>query len=72
MLLDSNIFIYAIQAKYQALQQWCQHTDIAASEITLLEVLGYHQLNAQDKEDFIALFACTEIYPITQAVLAQT
>jgi len=69
MLLDSNIFIYAIQPEHQALRQWCMAVDIAASEITRLEVLGYHQLNLQDKQDFIVLFARTEIYPITKNII---
>jgi len=69
MLLDSNIFIYAIQDNYERLRQWCLELDISASEITRLEVLGYHQLSVEDKQDFITLFARTQIYPITRTII---
>jgi predicted nucleic acid-binding protein len=69
MLLDSNIFIYAIQDDYEELRQWCVFQEIFASEISRLEVLGYHQLSEEDKADFITLFARTEIYPITRAII---
>lgn len=57
MLLDSNIFIYAIQPKHEQLRKWCMEINISASDITRLEVFGYHQLTEQDKEDFVRLFA---------------
>jgi len=69
MLLDSNIFIYAIQPKHEQLRKWCVGIEISASDITRLEVFGYHQLAERDKEDFIKLFARTEIYPVTKTII---
>ena len=46
LLLDSNIIIYSVQPKYKELREWVIKQDFAASEISLLEVLGYHQLTA--------------------------
>lgn len=43
--------------------------DISASEMSRLEVLGYHRLSEEDKADFSTLFARTEIYPITRAII---
>ena len=51
MLLDSNIFIYAIQPDYAELRQWCLKQPLHASDLTRLEVLGYHKLNKLDKRE---------------------
>jgi predicted nucleic acid-binding protein len=69
MLFDSNIFIYAIQPKYQVLRQWCLLYDIWASEITRLEVLGYHKLHKPDMCDLTRLFELTGLYPVTAMVI---
>ena len=69
MLLDSNIFIYALQPEYSKLRSWFAANDISASSITLLEVLGYHKLNDMDKKDYKELFACTEIVPVSQTII---
>jgi toxin FitB len=34
-----------------------------------LEVLGYHQLNEKDKNDFHRLFERTEIYPVSSTII---
>lgn len=69
MLLDSNIFIYATQPAYKPLRAWCMKQSVCASNITRLEVLGYHQLSEKDKEDFHQLFERTEIYPVSSAII---
>jgi predicted nucleic acid-binding protein len=69
MLLDSNIFIYAVQPKFVGLREWCMKQELSASNITRLEVLGYHQLDEKDKTDFHRLFERTEIYPVSSAII---
>ena len=69
MLLDSNIFIYATQPEYVQLRQWCIEREIYASDMTRLEVLGYHQLTPEDKQSLISLFAQTKIYPISKPII---
>lgn len=69
MLLDSNIFIYAIQTAHESLLLWCAKQDIRASNITRLEVLGYPHLSEKDKTDFHRLFEQTEIYPVSSAII---
>jgi predicted nucleic acid-binding protein len=69
MLLDSNIFIYATQPEYEPLRAWCMKQDVCASNITRLEVVGYHQLSEKDKEDFHQLFERTEIYPVSSVII---
>lgn len=68
LLLDSNIFIYAIQSEYAELRQWIMNRDIAASEISIVEVLGYHRIIAEDEKDLKELFAITKIVPVTRSI----
>jgi predicted nucleic acid-binding protein len=71
MLLDSNIFIYATQVKYESLRYWCISQKICASNITRLEVLGYHKLSEQDEKDFHTLFEKSTIYPVSSIIINQ-
>ncbi len=68
-LLDSNIFIYGIQPAYQPLQRWVHGQVIAASEISLVEVLGYHQLTVGDKYDLEELFGLASIFPVSRPIV---
>ncbi|MDZ7846726.1 MAG: type II toxin-antitoxin system VapC family toxin [Owenweeksia sp.] len=49
ILLDSNILIYS--AKPEAIQVWefLSDNDLSISAISLVEVLGYRNLNADDE-----------------------
>lgn len=69
MLLDSNIIIYAIQPDYGKLRNWITNNNVGVSSITLLEVLGYHNLKTADKHDFEELFSYAEIYAVTHEVI---
>ena len=69
MLLDSNIIIYCIQPQFQSLREWVQSNRVSVSAITLVEVLGYHQLTKVDKQDFEELFNCTETYSVSHEVV---
>lgn len=68
VVLDSNIFIYATQPEYGNVRQWMKNENLAASEISLIEVLGYHQLTKADKQDFEMLFDLTTIIPVSKVV----
>ena len=69
MLLDSNIIIYCIQPKFQSLRNWVQSNCVSVSAITLVEVLGFHQLTKADQQDFEELFNCTETYPVSSEIV---
>lgn len=69
LLLDSNIFIYTIQPKYKDLREWVVGQNLAASEISLVEVLGYHHLTAEDSLDLKELFSVTKILPVTRVIV---
>ncbi|MBF0352079.1 MAG: type II toxin-antitoxin system VapC family toxin [SAR324 cluster bacterium] len=69
MLLDSNIIIYAIQPEFSRLRQWIANNELAISEISLLEVLGYHKLTQQDKLDLTELFDWNRVLPVSRRVI---
>ncbi|MBW8049857.1 MAG: type II toxin-antitoxin system VapC family toxin [Cytophagales bacterium] len=55
-LLDSNILIYSAEKKYSFLRKIFKEQNIFISEITKLEVLGYHKITAKQKKYFGAVF----------------
>ncbi len=71
LLLDSNIFIYAVQPTYTELRTWIISQNIAASEISLVEVLSYHQLTDDDAQDLEEIFSLAKIQPVTHVVIKQ-
>lgn len=71
MLLDSNIFIYAIQPEFAPLREWCLQQPIHASDISRLEVLGYHHLGDLDRHDLTELFTVTIVYPVSSSIILQ-
>ena len=68
-LLDSNVLIYAIQPQYSALRLWITQNDIAISDISKVEVLGYHKLSDADKQDFALLFNLMRSLPLSTQVI---
>ena len=71
MLLDSNIIIYAAQAENEFLREFIAENSPFVSALSYLEVLGYHQLNDEDKVHFEEFFNASQILPVSQAVIEQ-
>ncbi len=69
VLLDSNIFIYAIQPPFAPLREWCLLQPIYASDISRLEVLGYHYLSDLDRRDLNELFTLASLYPVSSFII---
>lgn len=67
-LLDSNIIIYYADKKYPCLDAIFQEETLYASEITRLEVLGYHQIGDL-KPLFEQLFTSFLLIPISKIIL---
>lgn len=64
ILADSNLIIYAASGKYPDLVEWFAENKPVISAITLVEVLGYHKLKADEKEVLENLFAeLSVVYP---------
>jgi hypothetical protein len=70
-LLDSNIIIYAIKPQHAALRNFLRQYDLWASQVSRIEVLGYHLLTPQDKADLEAFFNVVGLLDISQQVIDQ-
>ena len=60
-ILDSNIVIYATQPAYNYILSLLHDPDNFVSEITKLEVLGFHGFNETTKQDMKDLFETLQI-----------
>ncbi len=71
MLLDSNIIIYAIKPEFSNLRDLVEKGHPKVSAISYLEVLGYHNLTLEDKQDFEEFFNIVPIIHITQTIIEE-
>ena len=71
MLVDSNILIYAAQPGYPQLRRFIAEHAPAVSAVSDVEVLGYHQLDAEERQYLEAFFRVAQVLPLSQAVLNQ-
>jgi toxin FitB len=71
MLLDSNIIIYASQPAYAELREFITANTPAVSIVSYVEVLGFHRLDAADRQFLEDFFDAAEILPITDAIADQ-
>jgi hypothetical protein len=70
ILADSNLIIYAASGKYPDLVEWFAENKPVVSAVTLVEVLGYHKLKAEEKEVLENLFAeLSVVYPSVEIFL---
>ena len=69
LLLESNIFIYAILPEHKDLRQWMIKKTFAASEISLVEVLGYHRLSTDDARELEQLFNMATVLPMSRDIV---
>jgi predicted nucleic acid-binding protein len=68
-LVDSNILIYAAKPEYPQLKDLLEEEDIAVSELTRLEVLGFRNITDEAEEYFNAVFELVTVFPISQEVI---
>jgi toxin FitB len=71
MLLDSNILIYAAQPAHTHLRQFIAIHAPAVSAVSCVEVLGYHQLDTQERQYLEEFFRLARVLPLSQTVLDQ-
>ena len=71
MILDSNLIIYAAKPEYPGLRLWIATHSTAVSAVSKVEVLGYHKLPAEERQQFENFFAVSTILPISNAVVAK-
>ena len=71
MLVDSNILIYAAQLVHAHLRRFIADHAPAVSAVSYVEVLGYHQLDDEERQYLEEFFRLTQVLPLSQAVLDQ-
>jgi hypothetical protein len=71
VLVDSNILIYAAQPAHAHLRQFIATHAPAVSAVSYVEVLGYHQLDDEERQYVEAFFRLAQVFPLSQAVLDQ-
>ena len=69
--MDSNIIIYATDPKYDGLRAFIDQQNAVVSMINKVEVLGYHKLTFEHKQQLEGLFQALPILPISDAIVAQ-
>lgn len=69
MLVDSNILIYAAQPEHAGLRRFVAEHGPAVSAVSYVEVLGYHQLDEEERKYLAEFFRLARVLPLSQAVL---
>jgi toxin FitB len=68
-ILDSNIVIYATQTEFGYLLPLLHNPENYISEITKLEVLGFHGFDTTTKRNMTTLFETLQIIPIDSVII---
>lgn len=71
-LADSNIIIYAITGKHNAAIEFISETFPGVSVITKMEVLGYHNLDGTQFDEFLNFFEIINVIPLTNPIVNKT
>ena len=69
LLLESNIFIYSILPEHKPLRDWMMKQEFAASEISLVEVLGFHRITTEDSLELEDLFNMAKVLPMSREIV---
>jgi toxin FitB len=64
-LLDSNIIIYATDPENEWLRIWLEAEPFAISQISQIEVLGYHQITPEEITDLQEFVYSSNILPVS-------
>lgn len=67
ILLDSNIVINSTKPGFDSLRRFLANK---TSVVSYVEVLGYHKLTSQDRDEFEEFFALTPKLPVSNEVAA--
>lgn len=69
MIFDSNIVIYSTQQVYPGVRQLLAEQEVYVSEISCVEVLGYHNLQPAEKIVLENFFRTARILPIKSKII---
>ena len=68
-LIDSNIIIYSAKKEYAFLKELLREENIFISDITRLEVLGFHLITSEQEEYFNSIFSIVNVIPVSTEVI---
>lgn len=68
-LIDSNILIYSAKPEHADLKAMIQNEEVAISNISRLEVLGYTEITEEQKDFFNALFTLVKVIEVDKDVI---
>ena len=68
-LLDSNIIIYSAREEYSYLRDIYKEDNVFVSEITRLEVLGFHRIISDQENYFKSIFSVITLIPISTEII---
>ena len=68
-LLDSNIIIYSAKEEYSYLRHIHKEDNVFISEITRLEVLGFHRILSDQEKYFKSVFSVITLIPISTEII---
>jgi len=68
-LIDSNIIIYSAKEEYAFLKGLFKEENVFVSEITRLEVLGFHRITEEQQEYFNSIFSIVNILQISPGII---
>lgn len=71
ILLDSNVVVNSTKAEYDYLRRYLDEQTYCVSVVSQIEVLGFHKLSAEDKDDFDELFSQIPILTISEEVVRE-
>ncbi|MDO5050734.1 MAG: type II toxin-antitoxin system VapC family toxin [Moraxella equi] len=69
ILLDSNIIIYTTNPEYGFLFEKLKPYQLSASKVSVIEVLGFHQLEPIDKTEYELFFNEIQLYDIDDKII---
>jgi len=68
-LLDSNIIIYSARKDFAFLRMIFKESNIFISDITRLEVLGFHLITSEQEKYFNSVFSVVNVIPISSEII---
>ena len=70
-LIDSNIIIYSAIADFFYLKDLFKEENVFVSEITRLEVLGFHRITSEQEGYFNSVFSVINVITISPSIIEQ-
>ena len=70
-LLDSNIIIYSPYPEYSYLRDLVDNESNCVSAVTVVEVLGFHRLQPDEKEYYESVFEVLQVLDVSSDIISK-